>query len=192
MSPKSLIKEIVNAVAFVLVLPLGFLAWVEMRFAPHGEFVFAFFAHTVALLPGMPGMYLRRAYYRLTLDYCDKECFIGFGSVFSHRQAVVEKDVYIGTYALIGSARLGEGTLIGSRASLLSGGGLHARSAGGWTASDYAKLRQINLGRQVWVGEGCIIFADIGEGGHDFCRRRYSEPRQVECHDGRESGALRS
>ena len=68
-----------------------------------------------SFFPGLPGVFLRRAYYRLTLDHCASNFYIGFGALFTHRRALVEKDAYIGAYALVGCAHLGEGCLIGSR-----------------------------------------------------------------------------
>jgi len=77
----------------------------------------------------------------------------------------VEKHVYIGNYALIGSSHLGENCLIGSRASILSGKELHILGDDGtWSSYSAERLAQVTLGKNVWVGEGAIIAADIGEG----------------------------
>ena len=70
---------------------------------------------------GIVGIFIRRAFYRLTLEHCAGSFSIGFGAVFSHRQARVEHDAYVGPYAIVGSCRLGRGCLIGSRSSILSG-----------------------------------------------------------------------
>ena len=116
-------------------------------------------------MPGDPGVYLRRSFYRQTLHRCSSRCFISFGAIFTHRQVIVEDDVYIGVYALIGSVRLGRGCLIGSRASLLSGSQLHElREDGTWTPADLSKLKQIDIGNNTWIGEGAIVSADIGPG----------------------------
>ena len=52
-------------------------------------------------------VFLRRAYYRLTLDRCASNFYIGFGALFTHRRALVEKNAYIGAIRLggIGSSR---------------------------------------------------------------------------------------
>lgn len=157
-------RALADAVARLLVLPLGALSGLERRLRPDSEGVFHFCAHTVALLPGLPGAYVRRAFYWLTLDGCDPRCHIGFGAMFTHRQVVLERGVYVGTWALVGSALLREGTSIGSRASLLSGTELHEFRDGRWTPYNAAKLRQIALGPHAFVGEGAIVMADVGAG----------------------------
>ena len=118
----------------------------------------------MAILPGMPGAFLRRAFYHLTLEKCSLHCHIGFGSIISHRCTTIEKHAYIGSYALIGNAHLGEHCLIGSRVSILSGEALHVLDNHGmWTPYSSELLSRVSISRNVWVGEGAIISADIGE-----------------------------
>ena len=159
---QSAFKAVANFVAMVLVLPLGALSELERRLLPGSEGVFHFCAHSVSLCPGLPGAHIRRAFYRMALDGCDPTCHIGFGATFSHREAVVGRGVYLGTWALVGSALLREGTSIGSRASLLSGTELHEFRDGQWTPYDPSKLRQITIGPHAFVGEGAIVMADVG------------------------------
>jgi acetyltransferase-like isoleucine patch superfamily enzyme len=110
-------------------------------------------------------MFLRRAYYRLTLDHCASNFYIGFGALFTHQHVYIEKNAYIGPYALVGMAHLGEGCLIGSRASLLSGTTQHALDEQGrWGPCDQTRLQQIKIGDYAWIGEGAIVMANIGAG----------------------------
>jgi virginiamycin A acetyltransferase len=159
------LKTALDVVGMALMSPLGACCALERRFAPASERVFNTCAQTVALFPGLPGMILRRGFYRLALDRCARDCFIGFGVIFTHRAVVIEKDVYVGPYALIASSRLREGCLIGSRASILSGGALHSLGPSGrWLAADMTKMIQIEIGAGAWIGEGAIVIADIGAG----------------------------
>ena len=163
---KQAIKFILNLVSLILVLPLIILTKLEEKlFSRDTELIFHMCTHIVAILPGLPGAFLRRAFYALTLDACSFHCHIGFGSIFSHRTTTVAKHVYIGSYAIIGSAQLGEHCLIGSRASILSGKELHVMGDDGlWTPYSADRLSQVKLARNAWIGEGAIIAADIGEG----------------------------
>ena len=127
------------------------------------EGIFVFWGQLLALVPGLPGAYLRRGFYRQTLKSCGRDVFIGFGTYFTHRTATVEGGVYIGSYALIGSAILRKDCMIGSRASLLSGGSLHPMDEqGNWLPADRSLLQMIEIGENAWLGEGAIAMCDVG------------------------------
>ena len=97
--------------------------------------------------PAIPGCTWRRAFYWLTLKRSTLNCFIGFGALLFHRQTQIERGVYVGPYAVVGTASLKTGCLIGTRANLLSGAEQHElREDGRWSPSDVAKFRQIEIG----------------------------------------------
>lgn len=157
------LKHIANALCYALAWPMAFTCHASRCLLSDNEKTFVFWANLLSLVPGDPGVYLRRSYYRQTLAHCSSRCFIGFGAMFAHQQASVEDDVYIGSYALIGAARLRRGCLIGSRASLLSGGELHEfLPDGSLKPYDSARLRQIEVGESAWIGEGAILMANVG------------------------------
>src|SRR5262245_52029733 len=120
-----MLKALLNGVALVLAFLPAASCWVEAAVSKDVESIFLFWTHVFALLPGLPGAFLRRAFYSLTLESCSLDCRIEFGAVFTHRNAVVERHVYVGPYAVIGSVRLREYSLIGTRANLLSGSMQH-------------------------------------------------------------------
>lgn len=164
-SVRKILKRCANGASLVVVAPSVLLCRAARWARPQSEAVFDLFAHCWALAPGRPGMYLRRAFYRCTLDRCAADWHIGFGSQFTHQTAHVESGVYIGSYALIGSAKLGAGCLIGSRASILSGGRQHEITADGkWGPTRLDKLVRVDVGDHCWVGEGAILMADVGPG----------------------------
>jgi acetyltransferase-like isoleucine patch superfamily enzyme len=157
------LKSLARAIALVVASPAAALCGLE-RWLSGGEGVFGLFAQICALLPGLPGMYLRRAFFQLTLDECSGDCYIGFGSYFTHRHAVVERGAYVGAYSLIGCAALRSGCLVGSHTSLLSGPALHEWDGEGWLPFNAEKLHQIDIGAGSWIGERAVIMADIGAG----------------------------
>ena len=157
------LKYVLDVTSLVLVSPAAATVLLDARLVAHGEGAFSFWAHTFALAPGLPGVFLRRAYYRLTLDKCAARFFVGFGAFFSHRQAVIEEDVYIGAYAIVGSSVLRKGCMIGSRSSVISGSRLHVLDSDGrWTASDLRRLQQIEISEYALIGEACVVMADVG------------------------------
>ena len=164
-SLRQALKVTIDAIAIALMSPLSACCALERRLVPGSERVFSTCAQTVALLPGLPGMILRRGFYRVALDSCARDCFIGFGVIFTHRKVVVEPHVYIGPYALIAASILRAGCLIGSRVSILSGGALHEFGPDGrWAATNMNKMVQLEIGAGAWIGEGAIIIANVGTG----------------------------
>ncbi|MDP5052352.1 MAG: hypothetical protein NWP69_01065, partial [Congregibacter sp.] len=158
-------KSLLHRVSQVLMAPLAALCWVESALSDsQSEVVFQSCTQFVALFPGLPGAFLRRAFYSLTLEHCSADCHIGFGSLFAHRQASVGDHVYIGNYTLLGSVSLGDHALIGSRASVLSGHALHVLDdAGRWTPYSAERLERIHIGENAWVGESAVVAANVGE-----------------------------
>jgi virginiamycin A acetyltransferase len=162
--PRDLVKRLVDAIGLVLVAPC---AWTCAFDNPgrSNESIFKFWSQLFAIAPGPPGVVLRRAFYRLTLDECSGSFFIGFGAMFAHRKAAIEDGVYVGPYAMIGASRLRRGCLIGTRAGIISGSALHEVGADGRrTPTDFSKLQQVEIGENAWIGEGALIMADIGRG----------------------------
>ena len=161
--PRRPLKRVLNALALILVAPFAVTCRIEESLSASSQGVFTFWTHVFAMLPGKPGMFLRRAFYRWTLERCAEDVTIEFGALFSRRNVILDAGSYVGAYALIGSAWLHENCLIGSRASLLSGGPHHELlPSGQWSATDHAKLRRISIGPNTWVGEGAILMADTG------------------------------
>ncbi|MHA7816385.1 MAG: acyltransferase [Pseudohaliea sp.] len=164
---RTAVKQALNLASQLLMLPLAIPCWAEDRLSDgRSETLFNICTQAVALLPGLPGVFLRRAFYALTLERCSLESHIGFGTVVSHRQCCIGHHVYIGSYALIGSADIGEHSLLGSRVSILSGEALHVleKDKGRWSPFKPERLQRIRIGSNCWIGEGAIIVAAIGEG----------------------------
>jgi acetyltransferase-like isoleucine patch superfamily enzyme len=138
---------------------------IEAHVAPAREEVFVFWGQLVGLVPGILGRFLRRAYYRLTLERCALDCDIGFLAWFSHRSARVGRKVYIGPQAIVGTATLGDGAMIGSRASILSGAHQHAHDERGELQPfTFERAERIEVGPHAWIGEGALIMANVGAG----------------------------
>jgi len=161
---RNFLKNLVFFISSIVVFPSSFVVNLEKSVNKHAELLFSFFAQFWALIPGLPGCYLRAAFYRQVLDYCDRECYIGFGTICTHREVKIEKNVYIGPYSMIGSSWIKESSLIGTRVSVLSGKNQHEMGEDGkWTPFNPEKKTQISIGPRAWLGEGVILMADVGE-----------------------------
>jgi virginiamycin A acetyltransferase len=153
-------KAVANGIALLLVLPFavvaGFGRW---------SFPFRTFGQLLSLLPGLPGDYLRVAYYVLTLRRCSLHCRVSFGSFFAHSSSIVKSGVYIGVYCIIGSCEIGERTQIASQVQILSGRHQHARGADERIrGSNEQDFRTVTIGADCWIGASAIIMADVGSG----------------------------
>ena len=79
------IKAAGNGLALVVMALPAAASAIEFHLAPQREDIFVFWGQFISLIPGIPGRYLRRAYYRMTLERCTLDCDIGFMAWFSHR-----------------------------------------------------------------------------------------------------------
>ncbi len=158
-------KKSVHLLAVFLIAPFILSCWIEKKITPQSEIFFQFCSHLVALFPGIIGVIFRRAFYSQTLSQCSQDCYIGFGSIFTHRDVIVEKYVYLGNYVVCGTAVLKERTIIASRVSITSGKNLHRRdNSGRWAATSKNNMVVVEIGPDAWIGEGAIIMSSIGKG----------------------------
>jgi virginiamycin A acetyltransferase len=149
-------KRAVQAAALLLaVLPAAASGFGRVRPA------YEFFAHCCALAPGMPGTFLRAAYYRLTLRRCPLDVAIGFGTVLVHPGAVVGRFVSMGCYCVIGKARIGERTEIASLVQVTNGRHDHRRDESG--ALVRGEESETVIGAYCWIGSSAIVMAEVGD-----------------------------
>src|SRR5262245_4808234 len=160
---KRFLKAVANGIGLVLVLPALSLYWVGSLLFGR-EKAFPGWSQAFSLVPGLTGVYLRRAFYRLVLARCDEGACISFGTVFSHATASVGRHAYVGLYCCLGDVTLEDDVLIGSHVSIANGGAQHGierldipirEQPGTWP--------RITIGRDSWVGDRAIVLADIGK-----------------------------
>src|SRR5207245_570770 len=113
-----------NGVCMLLVLPMVLLYGLG-SLALGRQQAFAGWSQALALFPGLSGVYLRRAFYRLVLPRCGKDSCVSFGVVFSHPTAEIGQTVYVGPYGCLGDVTLENDVLIGSHVSIANGGAQH-------------------------------------------------------------------
>src|SRR5665213_3190408 len=81
--PRMVLKSLLHAVFLSLAFPMALLSGFG-----RSETIYLIGAQCFAMAPGLPGDYLRIAWYRLTLSRCALESRIQFGSFFAHRLSV--------------------------------------------------------------------------------------------------------
>ncbi len=152
-----------DAVALVLVIP----AYVLYRLGSLAigmERVFPGWSQALSLIPGLAGVYLRRAFYRLTLKRCEAGAWVGFGTVFSHPWAELGRNVHTGVYCSLGDVSLGDDALLGSHVSIINGGGQHGIDRLDVPIREQpGTFPKVRIGRDTWIGERSVVIADVGD-----------------------------
>lgn len=128
------------------------------------EDVFLFWRNVLSLAPGLPGMLLRSGYYRWTLDQCATTARIAASVSIAHRETRIGNRVVITDFTSIGRCHIGDDTGIGSGCHIISGKREHAVDERGLDLSKPMRGSLLHIGSRVWIGDGCIIMADVGDG----------------------------
>src|ERR1700733_1917557 len=157
MKLRRIVKRIAQGVSLVIVFP-GALLCGFGRIAV----LYIFFAQLFALIPGVVGDFWRSAFYKCTLRECSIDTVISFGTFFSNRDACVGANTSIGSFCVIGRARIGTRTQISSHVEIPSGRHQHARDEQGNLVGSTECVTVI--GESCWIGASAIIMAKVGDG----------------------------
>lgn len=161
MSPRSILKRVLDLLSWVLVAWLAFpVRWAQKLDKSYRFFQFG--SQLMSLVPGVPGVYLRRQYYRIVFRLQSRGFVIEFGTIFAMPGTTIGDDAYIGANCTIGLANIGNDVLLGSNVDVIAGPRVHhfdrvdvpIRLQGG-------ELQTIIVGRGAWLGNGAIVLADI-------------------------------
>jgi acetyltransferase-like isoleucine patch superfamily enzyme len=159
---KTFLKASADLTATLIVLPAALIYWLG-RVALGPDKAFPGWSQSFALIPGLAGIYLRRAFYHLVLPRCEPGCCLCFGTMFSHPTAEIGRNVYVGLYGCLGDVTLEDDVLLGSHVSIVNGGGQHGigrldvpirEQPGTWP--------RVTIGRDSWIGDRSIVLADVG------------------------------
>jgi acetyltransferase-like isoleucine patch superfamily enzyme len=159
---KKTVKVLADGVALALVLP----CWLGFRL---GSLVlgwpraFPGWSQALSLFPGLLGVYLRRAFYRLALPRCGADTCLSFGVIFSHPTAEVGRSVYVGPFGCLGDVTLEDDVLIGSHVSVANGGAQHGISRLDIPVREQPGVfPRVTVGRDTWIGDRAVVLADVG------------------------------
>jgi acetyltransferase-like isoleucine patch superfamily enzyme len=160
---KELLKHLANALALLAVMPAVLLYRLGVLAIGPGR-AFPGWSQAFSLVPGLTGVYLRRAFYRMTLRRCTPDACLSFGTVFSHPTAEVGRRVYVGLFCCLGDVTLEDDVLLSSHVSITNGGNQHGterldipirEQPGSWP--------RVTIGRDSWIGDRAVVMADVGQ-----------------------------
>ena len=158
-----MIKGVVNVAAALLVLPLVVACKTSIRLLGEDR-GFVGYCQCAALIPGLSGQYLRRAFLRRVVRECGDDVCICFGTLFSHASIEFGDRVYVGPSCMIGSTTIRRDVLIGSNVSIINGNRQHGiESLDIPVREQPGEYMRITIGEDTWIGDRAIVMADVGK-----------------------------
>jgi acetyltransferase-like isoleucine patch superfamily enzyme len=159
---RGILKGALNAAAAVAVFP-AVVAYHLTRAVAGPERAFPGWSQAFALIPGLTGAYLRRAFYRRVLPRCGSDCWLGFAVVLSHPTAEIGRAAYVGPFCCLGDVTLEDDVLLGSHVSVTNGSAQHGTDRLDVPIRDQpGAWPRVTIGRDTWVGDRAVVMADVG------------------------------
>jgi acetyltransferase-like isoleucine patch superfamily enzyme len=158
------LKAFARGAALILVAPL--LLWQRLWAACLGpDRALEGSSEFLALLPGLAGQYLRRAFLSRVLAGCHPTATVCFGALFSKAGARIDASAYVGPRCHIGLAHVERDALLAAGVHVTSGARTHG------TGDPTRPIREqpgraavVRIGAGAWVGSAAVVMADVGRG----------------------------
>jgi acetyltransferase-like isoleucine patch superfamily enzyme len=159
---KTPLKRLAAVLASVAVFPL-FATYKGLSLVAGADRTFYSFSQLMALWPGLTGVYLRRAFYSLSLPECGADAYIGFGTIISHSCTRIGPRTYVGPFCVLGAVTLEPDVLIGSHVSVINGNKQHGIDRLDIPVREQAgEYPHITVGADTWIGDRSVVMANLG------------------------------
>jgi acetyltransferase-like isoleucine patch superfamily enzyme len=117
----------------------------------------------LALIPGLVGDYMRRAFLVWTIAHCDRTATIQFGTIFSQTGARIDANVYVGPRCHLGLVHLERDVLLAAGVHVPSGAATHGTTDLDRPIREQPGTRTlIRIGEGTWIGSAAVVLADVG------------------------------
>jgi acetyltransferase-like isoleucine patch superfamily enzyme len=156
------IKAALHGLAIVAVTPSVLSWWLRARImgpdrALEGS------TQAWALVPGLIGQYLRRAFLSCVLRSCARTAIIEFGTLFSSASASIGDRAYIGPRCHLGWAVIGDNALLAAGVHVPSGANTHGIDDLLTPIRDQRTQKTpVRIGNGSWIGSAAVVMADVG------------------------------
>jgi virginiamycin A acetyltransferase len=155
---RAMVRDSLVGVGILLLAPLWMLARLDQS-----DHFFAACSELLSLIPGKLGIYIRRSFYRMTLDRCAPDVHIGFGTTIAHSNARIGHGVYIGNRCTLGMCDIGDHATLGSNVDLLSGRRQHRFDQADVPVQEQGGVFiSVCIGRNTWIGNSAVVMANVG------------------------------
>lgn len=117
----------------------------------------------LAIVPGLAGQYLRRAFLSRAIAGCAPTATVEFGTLFSQAGARIDDRVYIGPRCHLGLVHLERDVLLAAGVHVPSGANTHGSGALDRPIRDQpGSSTVVRIGEGAWIGSAAVIMADVG------------------------------
>jgi virginiamycin A acetyltransferase len=117
----------------------------------------------LALVPGLIGQYLRRAFLARSIVACHETAAVCFGTIFSQTGARIDERAYVGAGCFLGRVHIEADVLIGSGVHVTSGSRTHGMADVNVPIRDQeGELTLVRIGQGTWIGSAAVVMADVG------------------------------
>jgi len=162
MTPRAAAKVLARGAATLVVAPALLSYWIRSALFGRDRAIEGS-SQALALVPGMIGQFIRRAFLSRALDHCHHTATIEFGTVFSQAGARLDENAYVGPGCHLGLVHLERDVLLAAGVHIPSGGATHGTDDVNVPIRDQPGARRmITIGRGTWVGSTAVVLADVG------------------------------
>ena len=156
------LKSLARGVSLVLVLPsLTSYALKSLVLGPDRALEGS--TQLLALVPGIIGQYLRRAFLSRVLAGCHHTATIEFGTLFSSACARLDEHVYVGPRCHLGFVHLEREVLVAAGVHIPSGAHIHGSGDAALPLREQGLSRTlVTIGEGSWIGSAAVVMADVG------------------------------
>lgn len=159
---RSAVKALAHAAATVLALP-AILSFVIRRAIVGADRALEGSTQALAIVPGLAGVYIRRAFLVQALAHCDRSATVEFGTIFSQAGARLDANVYVGPRCHLGLVHLERDVLVAAGVHIPSGGETHGSDDVDRPIRDQPGRRTVvRVGEGAWIGSAAVVMADVG------------------------------
>ena len=155
-------KAVARAVATIAVLPALLSFWIRSTLFGRNRAIEGS-TQALALVPGLLGQYLRRAFLTRALAHCHVTATIEFGTICSSAESRIDENVYVGPGCHLGLVHLERNVLVAAGVHIPSGGQTHGIADPNTPIREQPGARQlVRIGAGAWIGSAAIVMADVG------------------------------
>jgi acetyltransferase-like isoleucine patch superfamily enzyme len=159
---REVLKASARLLATLCVFPLLVVYWLKATMVGRDQ-ALEDASELLAIIPGLAGRYLRRAFLARVLVRCHPTASIGYGTLFSKAGASIGANVYVGPRCHIGLAAIEENVLLAAGVHVTSGAHTHGVTDLSRPIRDQQGTpTQVRIGAGTWIGSAAVVMADVG------------------------------